>query len=184
MAGAGSNWLSGVNVVLVMAYGSLVRAGRPGGGGPRGPAGLGSGWAWVGPGRRAGLLREGGCGALWGCAGCGVGDAGCGAGPDWGARGRAVCGVLVGSGWGWLWGGPEVSMGALWGPSWGCVGRGGRAVLGRAWGAAGLLWGAMGGLCGTCSCGAPLGPGLGSSGAGLGCLWGASPTACVGQGVR
>lgn len=94
MAGAGSNWLSGVNVVLVMAYGSLVRAGRPGGGGPRGPAGLGSGWAWVGPGRRAGLLREGGCGALWGCAGCGVGDAGCGAGPDWGARGRAVCGVL------------------------------------------------------------------------------------------
>lgn len=25
MAGAGSNWLSGVNVVLVMAYGSLVR---------------------------------------------------------------------------------------------------------------------------------------------------------------
>lgn len=34
MAGAGSNWLSGVNVVLVMAYGSLVRragVGRPGG---------------------------------------------------------------------------------------------------------------------------------------------------------
>lgn len=33
MAGAGSNWLSGVNVVLVMAYGSLVRAGGAGRGG-------------------------------------------------------------------------------------------------------------------------------------------------------
>lgn len=30
MAGAGSNWLSGVNVVLVMAYGSLVSTGGTG----------------------------------------------------------------------------------------------------------------------------------------------------------
>lgn len=49
MAGSGSNWLSGVNVVLVMAYGSLVSragAGRPGGTGlmcPWGPGARGTG---------------------------------------------------------------------------------------------------------------------------------------------
>lgn len=38
MAGAGSNWLSGVNVVLVMAYGSLVSRAPASGGVPRGRA--------------------------------------------------------------------------------------------------------------------------------------------------
>lgn len=103
---------------------------------------MGVGWAWPACGAPEGGGLRGSVGLcwLWGW-GCGVWGR---AGPDRGAWDRAVCGVLVGSGWGWLWGGPEVSTGALWGPSWGCVGRGGRAVLGRAWGAAGLLWGAMG----------------------------------------
>lgn len=43
MAGAGSNWLSGVNVVLVMAYGSLVRRGW---GRPGEPVGTGPACPW------------------------------------------------------------------------------------------------------------------------------------------
>lgn len=66
MAGAGSNWLSGVNVVLVMAYGSLVsdrERDERAGGDVWGPGGDGRG---VGPGRCAGGAAGPGRGWLQG----------------------------------------------------------------------------------------------------------------------
>jgi len=104
MAGAGSNWLSGVNVVLVMAYGSLVSPGARGR--ARASGGTSPGCAGSPPGAYPGVSVGAGPGSPWGPCDAGLGVS---VGPPWGLS-RGVRGPLWGQAWGVHEAHPAVSV--------------------------------------------------------------------------